>query len=87
MKAYSPIKGEFEKAIDVLRSFGASVVYPAEVPSADSEVLTVEFKVGINKCIRGRRNRPQNVNKFADLIRFGNENKGLSEPYHTDQSQ
>ncbi|KAI9567760.1 hypothetical protein HD554DRAFT_2173155 [Boletus coccyginus] len=46
----------------------------------ESLVFTVEFKVGINKYIKGLRNRPQNINNLADLIRFGNENKELLDP-------
>jgi len=59
----SPMKGEFDKALDVLRSLGAVIVDPAELPSTDelkssnheSLVLTVEFKVGVNKYIEGLR--------------------------------
>ncbi|KAF8558677.1 amidase signature enzyme [Imleria badia] len=93
----SPIKGVFDKALDVLRSLGANIVDPAEFPSTEELmtsgdedlVLTVEFKVGVNKYIKGLRKCPKNVNSLADVIRFNNENKDkeLPEPYHTDQSQ
>ena len=88
---------EFDKALNILRSLGADIVDPADFPNAEelkaseheSLVLTVEFKVGVNKYIQGLRKRPQNVNNLLDLIRFNNENKDkeLPEPYHTDQSQ
>lgn len=91
-----PCKEEFDRALDVFRSLGADVVDPAEFPNAEelkasdheSLVLTVEFKVGVNKYIEGLRKRPENINNLADLIRFNNENKDkeLPEPYHTDQS-
>ncbi|KAH0831228.1 amidase signature domain-containing protein [Lanmaoa asiatica] len=97
VKDDSPINGEFNEALDVLRSLGADIVDPTEFPNAEelkaSEderlVLTVEFKVGVNKYIEGLRKRPKNVNNLADLIRFNDENKDkeLPEPYHTDQSQ
>lgn len=93
----SPMKGEFDKALDVLCSLGADIVDPAEFPSTEelkasgheSLVLTVEFKVGVEKYIEGLRKRPQNINNLADIIRFNNENKDkeLPEPWHTDQSQ
>lgn len=91
-----PFKEEFDKALDVLRSLGAHILDPAEFSNAEefkaseyeSLVLSVEFKVGVNKYIEGLRKRPQNINNLADLIRFNNENrdKELPEPYHTDQS-
>lgn len=97
IKDDSPINEEFDKALDILRSLGADIVDPAEFSNADelkgsdheSLVLTVEFKVGVNKYIEGLRKRSQNVNNLADLIRFNDENKDkeLPEPYHTDQSQ
>ena len=97
IKDDSPINAEFDKALDVLRSLGADIVDPAEFSNAEELkeskherlVLTVEFKVGVNKYIEGLRKRPQNINNLADLIRFNNENKDkeLPEPYHTDQSQ
>ncbi|KAF8452586.1 amidase signature domain-containing protein [Boletus edulis BED1] len=93
----NPVQGEFDKALDVLRSLGADIVDPAEFPSTEelkvsrheSLVLTVEFKVGVNKHIEGLRKRPQNINNLADIIRFNNEHKDkeLPEPYWTDQSQ
>ncbi|KAN0094600.1 Amidase signature domain containing protein [Tylopilus felleus] len=48
--------------------------------SLESLALTVEFKVGVEKYIEGLRNRPQNINNLADVIRFNND-------WHTDQSQ
>jgi amidase len=76
IKGDSPVKGEFDKALDVLRTLGADFVDPAEFPSAEelkaseheSLVLTVEFKVGVNKYIQGLCERPQNVNNLSDLI-------------------
>lgn len=93
----NPYKAEFDKALDVLRSLGADIIDPAEFPSTEelkaSEhedlVLTVEFKLGVNRYIEGLRKRSNNVNNLADIISFNNENKDkeLPEPYHTDQSQ
>ncbi|KAG6380231.1 amidase signature domain-containing protein [Boletus reticuloceps] len=79
----NPVQGEFDKALDVLRSL------ELKVSKHESLVLTVEFKVGVNKYIEGLRKRPQNINSLADLIRFNNEHKDkeLPEPYWTDQSQ
>ncbi|KAG8216099.1 amidase signature domain-containing protein [Butyriboletus roseoflavus] len=87
----NPVSAEFDKALDVLRSLGADIVDPAEFSNAEelmesedeSLVLTVEFKVGVNKYIEGLRKRPQNVNDLADLIRFNDENKDkeLPEPF------
>ncbi|KAG9308337.1 amidase signature enzyme [Chiua virens] len=92
-----PFQEDFSKALDILRSLGAEIVDPADFPNAEELkasqherlVLTVEFKVGINKYIEGLRKRPQNIDNLADLIRYNNEHndKELPEPYHTDQSQ
>ncbi|KAH7883026.1 amidase signature domain-containing protein [Phlebopus sp. FC_14] len=88
---------EFNKALDILRSLGAEIVDPADFPNAEElkeskaerTVLTVEFKVGVNKYISGLAKRPPGINNLADLIKFNEENadKELPPPYHTDQSQ
>ncbi|KIJ64690.1 hypothetical protein HYDPIDRAFT_111255 [Hydnomerulius pinastri MD-312] len=97
IKEDNPVEEEFAKALDILRDLGAEIVDPADFPNADelkaseheSLVLSVEFKVGVNKYISELRKRPPGINDLADLIRFNNENKEreLPEPYHTDQSR
>ncbi|KAF9040983.1 amidase signature enzyme [Hymenopellis radicata] len=86
----------FEDALDVLRSLGATVIDPADIPSShemresESEEVTadVEFKIGLNDYYSRLASNPSGVRTLADLIVFNLEHKDLEmpEPY-TDQSE
>ncbi|KAF9042010.1 amidase signature enzyme [Hymenopellis radicata] len=86
----------FEDALDVLRSLGATVIDPADIPSShemresESEEVTadVEFKIGLNDYYSRLASNPSGVRTLAELIAFNLEHKDLEmpEPY-TDQSE
>ncbi|KAJ3567295.1 hypothetical protein NP233_g6459 [Leucocoprinus birnbaumii] len=87
---------QFEKALRVIRSLGATVVDPADMPSAaeiirsnnESIVLDVEFKVQLNEWFDSLIENPSGVRSLADLIKFDNDNPELEEPpQFEDQSE
>ncbi|KAH0581111.1 hypothetical protein H2248_012239 [Termitomyces sp. 'cryptogamus'] len=89
------ISTAFEEALAVLRGLGATIVDPADLPSADeilasnneTVVLDVDFKVQLNNYYAGLKSNPSGVRSLADLIAFNNDNPSLEEPLgFTDQS-
>ncbi|WP_059172457.1 amidase family protein [Bacillus sp. FJAT-27445] len=66
-----------DKAIEKLKSLGAEVIN-ISIPSAkkqwDWEVLTFEFKSGVNAYLKGLRPNVK-VRTLADVIRFNKENE------------
>ncbi|KAJ3903143.1 amidase signature enzyme [Lentinula edodes] len=86
----------FEKALDVIRDLGATVVDPADLPSAEeiarsnneTVVLDTDFKIQINAWLEGLISIPSGVRSLADLIAFDNANPSLEEPVNfTSQSE
>ncbi|KAJ4465493.1 amidase signature enzyme [Lentinula edodes] len=86
----------FEKALDVIRELGATVVDPADLPSAEeiarsnneTIVLDTDFKIQINAWLEGLISIPSGVRSLADLIAFDNANPSLEEPVNfTSQSE
>ncbi|KAJ3852061.1 amidase signature enzyme [Lentinula lateritia] len=86
----------FEKALDVIRELGATVVDPADLPSAEeiarsnneTVVLDTDFKIQINAWLEGLISIPSGVRSLADLIAFDNANPSLEEPVNfTSQSE
>ncbi|KAJ3889722.1 amidase signature enzyme [Lentinula edodes] len=86
----------FEKALDVMRELGATVVDPADLPSAEeiarsnneTVVLDTDFKIQINAWLEGLISIPSGVRSLADLIAFDNANPSLEEPVNfTSQSE
>jgi amidase len=75
-----------ERAIAVLRTLGAVIVDPAELPSAskvsDSEftVLTCEFKADLNAYLAGLGPTAP-AHSLQDLIAFNDRNKDREMPY------
>ncbi|KAF8179861.1 amidase signature enzyme [Pholiota molesta] len=75
----------FEEALNVLRSLGATVVDPANLPSAEdisksdyeTLVLEVECKVCLHLTIARIADR---VRSLADVIKFNDGNPGLEKP-------
>ncbi|KAF9440277.1 amidase signature enzyme [Macrolepiota fuliginosa MF-IS2] len=87
---------QFEKALDIIRSLGATVVDPADIPSAEeiivskSEyfVLDVDFKIQLNQWFESLLSNPSGVRSLADLIKFNDANPDLEKPLHfEDQSE
>ncbi|KAJ3996458.1 amidase signature enzyme [Lentinula boryana] len=86
----------FEQALDVIRELGATVVDPADLPSAEAiarsnnetVVLDTDFKIQINAWLEGLISIPSGVRSLADLIAFDNANPSLEEPVNfTSQSE
>ncbi|EKM81930.1 hypothetical protein AGABI1DRAFT_112120 [Agaricus bisporus var. burnettii JB137-S8] len=86
----------FEQALNVIRRLGATVVDPADIPSAEeivrsnneTVVLDTEFKVQLNQWFESLIENPSGVRSLADLIQFDDDNPDLEEPpQFTDQSQ
>ncbi|KAJ6559883.1 amidase signature enzyme [Mycena capillaripes] len=86
----------YEKALLTIKALGASVVDPADLPSADefvtsnneTIVLNVDFKVQLNEYFAALLENPSGVRTLADLIKFDDDNPTLEEPAgFEDQSQ
>ncbi|KAF7307742.1 Amidase domain-containing protein [Mycena kentingensis (nom. inval.)] len=89
------INAAFEKALSTIRHLGATIVDPADVPSAeefltsDNEtlILKVDFKIQLNDWFQSLLKNPSGVRSLADLIKFNDANPELEEPEHfEDQS-
>ncbi|KAJ6469167.1 amidase signature enzyme [Mycena vitilis] len=90
------IGAAFEEALLTIQALGATVVDPADLPSAEelvasnneTIVLDVEFKVGLNEYLEALLENPTGVRSLADLIEFDDNNPTLEEPANfTDQSE
>ncbi|KAJ8082283.1 hypothetical protein PM082_008134 [Marasmius tenuissimus] len=86
----------FEGALETIRGLGATIVDPADLPSAqeilasDNEtiVLDIDFKVELNAYYERLLENPSGVRSLADLIAFNNANPELEKPVNfTDQSE
>ncbi|KAF9264070.1 amidase signature enzyme [Marasmius fiardii PR-910] len=86
----------FEEALKTIRALGATVVDPADIPSAEeivasnneTVVLDTDFKVQLNEYFQDLRKNPSGVRSLADLIAFDNANPNLEEPVNfTSQSE
>jgi len=86
----------FEQAIQTIRGLGATVVDPADLPTAEqiavsnneTIVLDIDFKIQLNKYFESLLANPSGVRSLADLIAFNNANAALEEPVNfTDQSE
>ncbi|KAH0831044.1 amidase signature domain-containing protein [Lanmaoa asiatica] len=85
----------FEQALETLKELGATIVDPADLPSAyeiynsnnETVVLTTDFKVQLDAWFNGLIANPSGVASLADVITFDNANPTLEEPTgYTDQS-
>ncbi|GLB40037.1 putative amidase [Lyophyllum shimeji] len=85
----------FEQALQILRSLGATIVDPADMPAAEeivrsnneTVVLNVDFKQELNRYFAGLIVNPSGVRTLADLIKFNDAHPELEEPQgFTDQS-
>ncbi|KJA17813.1 hypothetical protein HYPSUDRAFT_1003003 [Hypholoma sublateritium FD-334 SS-4] len=78
----------FEQALLTIKSLGATIVDPADLPSADeivasgneTFVLDVDFKIQLDAYYAALLENPSGVRSLADLIAFDNANPTLEEP-------
>ncbi|KAG5335744.1 hypothetical protein C0989_000487 [Termitomyces sp. Mn162] len=86
--SHPEILAAFEEALEVIRSLGATVVDPADLPSideikaskAETIVLDADFKIGLNKYLSHLLSNPSGVRTMADLIKFNDDNPDLEKP-------
>ncbi|KIJ62099.1 hypothetical protein HYDPIDRAFT_114947 [Hydnomerulius pinastri MD-312] len=85
----------FEQALETLKELGATIVDPADLPSAyeiynsnnETVVLDTDFKIQLNAWYDSLIANPSGVASLEDLIMFDNNNPSLEEPTnYTDQS-
>ncbi|KAG6808031.1 hypothetical protein H0H92_005635 [Tricholoma furcatifolium] len=78
----------FEGALEVIRSLGATIVDPADLPSVEEidakkdecPVLDVDFKVGLNDYLAKLVSNPSGVRTLADVIEFNDKHPELEKP-------
>ncbi|KAJ7058061.1 amidase signature enzyme [Mycena amicta] len=78
----------FEEALLTIKKLGATVVDPADLPSADdfvtsnneTIVLNVDFKIQLDAWFQSLLKNPSGVKSLADLIKFDDANPALEEP-------
>ncbi|KAF9269516.1 amidase signature enzyme [Marasmius fiardii PR-910] len=80
----------FNEALRTVESLGATIVDPADFPSAkemgcwENTVLNVDFKIELNRYLEWLGGVPSGVRTLTDLINFNNEHKELELPEHYD---
>ncbi|KAG6901830.1 hypothetical protein C0995_007401 [Termitomyces sp. Mi166 len=80
------ISAAFEEALVVLRGLGATVVDPADLPSAEEILVSNNETVVLDVDFKARRepqsliSNPSGVRSLADLIAFNNNNPSLEKP-------
>ncbi|EIW74053.1 hypothetical protein CONPUDRAFT_78321 [Coniophora puteana RWD-64-598 SS2] len=83
------------RALETLRELGATVVDPADIPSAremieagtEAVVTRADLKVQLNEWFDSLISNPSGVSSVADLIKFNKENPSLESPEgYADQS-
>ncbi|KAJ8082280.1 hypothetical protein AAF712_001743 [Marasmius tenuissimus] len=84
----------FEDALRTLESLGATIVDPADLPSAkevgskEDIVLNVDFKIEFNRYLEWLDDVPTGVRTLADLIKFNEDHKDVELPQdYDDQSR
>ncbi|PPQ68947.1 hypothetical protein CVT26_001818 [Gymnopilus dilepis] len=78
----------FEQALTTIRNLGATIVDPADLPSADELVdfqheefvTNVDFKIQINAYFEALLENPSGVRSLADLIAFNDAHPELEKP-------
>ncbi|KAF9477159.1 amidase signature enzyme [Pholiota conissans] len=79
----------FERAIETIKRLGATVVDPADLPSADEIALAfpnetlvcaVDFKIQINAYFNSLLTNPTGVRSLADLITFNDAHPHIEKP-------
>ncbi|KAJ7215188.1 amidase signature domain-containing protein [Mycena rebaudengoi] len=85
---HSSIGIAFEKALITLKALGATIVDPADLPSADELVVSrnetivgrVNFKAQLNQYFEALIKNPSGVRSLEDLIKFNDAHAELEEP-------
>ncbi|KAG8215943.1 amidase signature enzyme [Butyriboletus roseoflavus] len=78
----------FEQALETLKELGATIIDPADLPSAydiynsknETVVLTTDFKIQLDAWFNSLIANPSGVASLADVITFDNINPTLEEP-------
>ncbi|KAJ7432103.1 amidase signature domain-containing protein [Mycena galericulata] len=76
----------FEEALLTIKALGATVVDPADLPSAErfldynNVVARTDFKSQLNAYFQGLLENPSGVRSLADLIKFNEDNPELEQP-------
>jgi len=87
----------FEDSLKVMKEMGATIVDPADLPSADELIKAgwaeewliwmVDFKIDVNRYLSKLKENPSGVRTVADIIRFNDEHPDLERPEgYEDQS-
>ncbi|KAE9396846.1 amidase signature enzyme [Gymnopus androsaceus JB14] len=87
----------FEESLEVMKEMGATIVDPADLPSADELIKAgwadeeliclVDFKIDVNRYLSELKENPSGVRTVADIIRFNDEHPDLERPKgYEDQS-
>ncbi|KAG7095549.1 hypothetical protein E1B28_006286 [Marasmius oreades] len=80
----------FNEALRTIEDLGATVVDPADLPSAEeigsgeNIILKIDFKIEFNRYLEWLEDVPTGVRTLTDLIKFNNEHKDLELPEHYD---
>ncbi|EIW74054.1 amidase signature enzyme [Coniophora puteana RWD-64-598 SS2] len=86
----------FEQAVATLQELGATIVDPADLPSAydilasnnETVVMNTDFKIQVNAWFSSLLSNPTGVQSLEDLIMFDSNNPSLEEPTnYTSQSE
>jgi len=84
----------FDESLQILESLGATIVDPANLPSAEeihklhNTVLYTDFKIELQEYLAGVTDVPSGVRTLADLIQFNIDNPELELPEgYSDQSR
>ncbi|KAJ3786991.1 amidase signature enzyme [Lentinula aff. detonsa] len=87
----------FEDSLEIMRTMGAIIVDPADLPSADDLIKNgwmdeeliclVDFKIDLNKYLSELKESPSGVRTLEDLIKFIEGHPDLEQPRgYEDQS-
>jgi len=82
------INDAFDASLDVLRALGATIVDPADVPSAlelslsqnETITLRVDFKIDLNNYFESLKEVPTGVRSMGDLIAWNDAHPDLEKP-------
>ncbi|KAF8823651.1 hypothetical protein HHX47_DHR9000381 [Lentinula edodes] len=84
----------FDESLRIMESLGATIVDPANLPSADEIkgldhlVLYVDFKIELNEYLSALKEVPTGVRTLADLIQFNIDHAELELPEgYSDQGE
>ncbi|PFH51875.1 hypothetical protein AMATHDRAFT_190451 [Amanita thiersii Skay4041] len=84
----SSVIDAFETSLKVLAGLGATIVDPADLPSADeivasnneTIVLDADFKIQLNQYYKSLLSNPSGVRSLEEVIKFNDDHPELEEP-------